>query len=93
VTALLWGEVAHVPSGELDIQRDAAKEAIFHLENVDEWLRDAPTVVDGRAQLIGPDVSMIRDLVHDVRSDIVRLRELADSIDQRVRATHTLEGT
>jgi len=80
-----------VPTGEIETYHDEARQAIFNLENVDEALRDAPTN-EGRVQMSTSEWATLTTLAQDARTHAARLRELADSIEQRVRAAETVDG-
>jgi hypothetical protein len=83
--------VAHVPSMEPELYQDNMDDAIFHLENVDLSLRDAPAP-NSRVELFTGEWGVLVRFARGVRADAARLRELADSIEQRVRATETVDA-
>jgi hypothetical protein len=80
-----------VPTGEVETYHYEARQAIFNLENVDEALKDAPTQ-NGRVELSTAEWATLNRLALDARSHAARLRELADSIDDRVRSAGTVDG-
>jgi hypothetical protein len=81
----------YVPLRDAGLYREEATEAIFYLENVDQSLRDAPTV-DGRVQVDKSDADDLLSLAFEVRRDTARLRELAESIELRVRAAGEVDA-
>lgn len=81
----MTSSVEVVPTGEIEAYADLVRDAIFRLENVDQALRDAQTE-NGRVQLETSEWTTLTYLAQDARTHAARLRELADSIELRVRA-------